>query len=474
MNGPSRLTLTFGLFVTLIVMAFVVLPASGAGKAGTGGTPPPPITPVGNWTIGTLPANPTRLASSNSILIDGLLAMGYNVPCWAFVNPLIPQDQDLLKTFGAQQLSFSSSEGFDIEQLAACKPDEIVQSNGSCKSYTQEWPIAPLDCIYEPQFQFNVSQWKAILFNIAATLPHGAQQRAATVVSNTDRQAAALHGFTVGKKVAFVEMATASSFYVLGNYQNVTQALEADLGMINLHLDPNYYTNSSTGANCDPSQPQPGVSVCDTQTAVSDEVLPELDSADVVFLVGDGSSSDGTAFTSNPLYQGLTAVKAGRDGEIPNNDLTSGPDGVSIYYTTVAHALGITQYYTTVSGGIGAKADFALDPASGKACWAIQPTPGKANPTGPITLRLTSKPVTTVTLSSKPRYFDPEAKSDPQGGNSWETYPSTYESDGCLTLTPAETKAWTTSGGHDVHLAFGGGSGLLKHGTQSVAYPAAS
>jgi ABC-type Fe3+-hydroxamate transport system substrate-binding protein len=462
-------SLSIGLVFTFVTVMTVVGSLSTQAEANR--TTVPPLVPIGSVVTGSFPTDPTKLASDNGIFIDDLVSLGYHLACYTSAQPLYGRVAALISS--AQKLSFVTATGFDAEQLAACAPDGIVTGYlpryGNAGGSLDE-SVAPTAFIGQPNPALNPSgtavaatTWKTWFFNMAAFLGGQGQQRAATVIANTDRQSAALRGLVQGKSAAFLEARSASTFALPGDQITFAQLYVRDLGMKNFHLDPSQYTASGN-----PCNPATFLGVCNSAT-VSDELLPELNGADLVIVDNDGIGTDTSALTTNPLFQAIPAIKAGRfvDGGSWSN---LGPNGASFEYTAIAVAAGIKQYHTTVTGGVGAQADFALDPASNRACWAIDPTPGKADPEAAITLSTTPKPGMTITLSSKPRYFDPEAKSDPQGGNSWETSPQTYETDGCITLSKAFTKAWTSSGGTNIHLTIGGASAHLTHGVPSIEY----
>jgi ABC-type Fe3+-hydroxamate transport system substrate-binding protein len=429
----------------------------------------PSLTPVGNTVAGTFPTNPTNLATDNGILADDIVSMGYTIGCVAEAPPY----RGILATLvrNAQKLAFTSV-GFDPEQLAACNPDGIITgaSRATSSAGAADKSIAPTAFIGQPNPPLNASSsaaaastWKTWLFNVAAAMGGSAQQRAAVAVANDDRQAAALRGLVSGTSVAFIGLQSGSTFFDDGNYIPAVTVYREDLGMKNVQLPASAYSTP-----CD----QPGTTPAScSSNVVSDEYLPDLDSADIVLLyLNTFTSATIQAFDADPLFEGITAVKAGRWAQ--GVSLTTvGPTGVSNIYSAIASILKITQYSASVKRGTGATASLALDASSGKACWAIDPTPGKGKPAGTISLTTTPKPGLTLTLSTKPRYFDPEARSDPQGGNSWETSPPTYETDGCVTVPSAFEKAWLHSPSN-VHLVFDGANATLKHGVPSPVYQA--
>src|SRR5262249_25450626 len=94
---------------------------------------------------------------------------------------------------------------------------------------------------------------------------------------------------------------------------------------------------------------------------LSMEVLPQLNSADVVLVNNvTRSGTQGSAFTSDPLFQAMPAVKAGHWVSADSGLLAvAGPDGVSYLFTSIATHDGVVQSYSRVA--TGAQGNFALD-----------------------------------------------------------------------------------------------------------------
>src|ERR1700733_5775219 len=132
----------------------VCLAAAGVALAAGGAGAPPPLAPA-QVTIsgGAIPADPSRLATSNGNYAPDLVILGYKISCIAIFGQTPGSytvwygRSPLLK--GAQEFAYNLSSGFDPEQLASCQPNAIITSCLGA-GYGALASIAPLACVAQP------------------------------------------------------------------------------------------------------------------------------------------------------------------------------------------------------------------------------------------------------------------------------------------------------------------------------------
>lgn len=467
----SKPVLALGVPALLAAVGAVGADAAVQGHQASG----PALPPIQNTISGTAPASAARIATPVTYFAGDLLAMGYKPVCGgAAANEpagLNTADWALATADGVQAIPGSQAG----EALAACHPDEIfdispdhatIGATESAIAPTTFVQIAnpPLDTAGEP-----VSTWQDWLWNLAEAVGGDAPNRARVVIAKLDRRAAAIRGQVAGKTFATVGTYTSSSFYVSATYLPNTSELSEDLGLVNYQLPSNLYPSSSPCGGTNVGNPPSATCNAGSVTAqLSDEELKDLNPVDYLFLLYANTVSDVDVFASNPLFEAIPAVKDHHWAE--GFDLGYDPLGVGLTYSAVEKAAGLKEYSTTLKGSVGASADITLDPASGKACWSISPTPGKGRPSGPITLTSTASKQS-VKLASTPKYTNPDSAAP--GVAEWQTSPITWEANGCQKVPASFVHAWTAHPS-SVSVRYAKASASLTAGAPSPVYTSAS
>lgn len=445
--------------------------------------------PVGADQASTaLPANPQRIAVTLYYLLGDVDALGYKPACAVAAVTGQPAGDNALEWQLSQQdgtAALPPPPDATGEDLAACHPDLVIdgttdfgQTSGTNESLIAPTLFVGTGSAVNPLTSSGaaasspaqaIPAWKTILWNVAAGLGGRAPVAAQDVIAIMDRRAAAIRGQLAGKTYSSIAVQSAASFIAYGPFiASASEVFNLDLGLEDVILPVQYNPTGCVDGTTNPSGAPEGCSI-----NVSAEDLEDLSSADVIFSLQ--TNNDLSAFESDPLFTSLPAVKANRLEHEPNWDL--GVTGTALAYASAESAFGLREYHVTVGGKVGAQATVTFDSVSRRACWSLSPTAGRKRPAGKaaaITLTTSvakgkkRRSTTTVSLSTKPRYVDPEQTAP--GAPVWATTPVTYESNGCTTLprTVGATLARTPSG---IVLHYGGGSGRLQNGAASFIAP---
>jgi iron complex transport system substrate-binding protein len=293
----------------------VVLAGCAGAPAPTEAAPPPaaafPVTVQHALGSTTIPQKPTRVVTLGPSDADAVLALGV-VPVaihsrYGFERGVGPWAEDELGTAtpavtGGRELSY--------ESIAAARPDLIVNvaSSGEQAEYEQLSRIAPTIALPAGAQPYSPT-WQAATTLIAQAL--GEQAAGERLVRDTeaylDRVAAENPAFA-GRTATYLDV-VGGEVYVGGKEATVVTTMR-QLGFANTP-----YVE--------------GLPPADTQTALSAELLPQIDS-DVLLVYGFGASEQETV-ASNAGLANLGAVRAERAYFLPDLAL-SAPSVLSIPY----------------------------------------------------------------------------------------------------------------------------------------------
>lgn len=428
--------------------------------------------------------NLTRIATDDNYADDELAAIGDTPACLGtpegenpatyLADPVVPY---------LKQATVWSWTPLDAEALAACKPTVIVSDNESepaenpttanayqaiattvyvpfkfgCYSYT----YPPADDI--PSVDANPSgtcftSWKNQFVELGQALGPATEQRVGAVIANVDRRAAAVHGQVAGKTVAWLSILPSDAEFEVfdGNFPFMN-GIRRDLGTAIPSIPADDYGSSCSwtlnGGNCGASN------------WLSYENFPDIDDADaVVVQTGSATSAEIQTVESNPLFEQIPAVKAGRVTQ-GSSLIAYGPLAEAGYESMIEGLFGIDEYNASLSGGAGpyTLASLTYAASTRKLCWAVNPPAGR-RPKGAFTLALPDgRKSLEVTLSKAPRY----ASSETSAG--WNTSPATYVGSGCTTLSGAEAGLWKSDATR-VTATVGADRGQVKAGAASIVY----
>jgi ABC-type Fe3+-hydroxamate transport system substrate-binding protein len=399
-----------------------------------------------------------RIATDSNIAMDDLIVVGMTPACAAGDAPGNDGFGPLLTPYSSKVVSLGPSvagSDFNVEALAKCAPNVILapsydEDTGKGSYYgtaaKTEKSIAKTYFFAQPNppvvngvLQSTWRNWF-----LAAIDPLGGKARADEVIAKMDLRAAAIRGQVSGKTLAVVSLDSASAWEAVNDYLPLATVYIQDLGLKNFTLPAGDYAKGCLDA----ANPQP----CYTNS-LSEEVLPKLSGADAILLQSElTSSGDQNTFESDPLFESLPEAKTGHIA-MAQAFTDVGPIGVAYEYSQIVEAFKLSEYHATTSG---ATASVTLDAATGKVCWAVDPAPGKGQPSGPVTLKAGS---TTLTLASSPAYTTPDA--------AYQTSPATQQASGCATAPAALAQALAQSPS-SVTLTAAGGQGALAAGPGSL------
>ena len=204
----------------------------------------------------------------------------------------------------------------------------------------------------------------------------------------------------------------------------------------------------------------------------SDEEIPKLAPAKLLIIscVQPGTPAT-NLFEDNGLYKALPAVKAGAITQAATYNYGYGQPDTSYLYTQIEAALKISEYHATLKrSSASTEASLTFRSSDRRLCWGISPPAGAKRPGSRVVLKVTDgdKSVTVTSKSSK--YVAPELD-DPAGtgNNEWETTPPTYQTTGCVTLSPARASLWKAKR-MQASLTFGGKTGSIIAGETNLGY----
>lgn len=288
-----------------IATAAVLALGTGAGVAGAakdgGGATRKVETVVGPVRV---PRHPERVVALDEYAAMNLLILGVR-PVKVLGSYQSDVGARILRRAGIEVEPSAFAATFDVEQIAAWKPDLIVFSaegdvQGNARTLARVAPTVVLP--YE-------APWREIVGTTAAVT--GRKARAARVVDATEDRIAALRA-SLGRPAPSVAiLATTPGFgtFSMSETAPVSQLLE-EIGV------------SRPAAELGP--PDMGSAIMTSEERIGDH------EADYVIVL-DGSYYDAGAITGLPTYQGLRAVRAG-DAHIVDGDMWLGSFPFATYW----------------------------------------------------------------------------------------------------------------------------------------------
>ncbi|MEJ1960995.1 MAG: ABC transporter substrate-binding protein [Gammaproteobacteria bacterium] len=421
------------------------------------------------------PKRPERIAVTVYYLLGSLLAIGYAPACAVtfpgFDGPgTDPAERELAKRYKIAALPGAPEEV--SEQLAACHPDLIVegtfkQSQATGRRLASLAPVAWVNTDWErrPTDPSKVwTRWKEIFWNTALVLDGAAPGRAAAVVADLDRRAAALRGHVKGRIFASIDLGSPAAWVVYGPYVNGngTMPMAVDLEMKSVVVPKSIGYRFSAEQDCiDGAFDREHRPIICASVDLSPELFGILEPADIILnSYGFQPAEFLKDMIRNPLFQSLPAVRAGRF--VQTGSWTWSPYGAATVYASVARAFGIDEYFAVPESWDGTRASLAVDQTKGRVCWAVTVRPGHSTPAGPITLGVSDRGADRpLTLVTSPDYLDPDADNAPEDVPPWRRPMRMKLQTGCASL-PTSFLTYVSS------LDVGYGPGRLERGAPAI------